>query len=223
MLKKIILATITAFFMITSAYAAGSPDWVPVEGAYKTWLDRNSVSYNSGLGEITYWDKISAQTGVSFLKKHKVGLHDKTVVLTDEIKAGPGNTRVRVNTYSKKPIEIIPDSSVEKEVNKACDVLKLNPILGEKKHTWKFIKSVTAEVGPGMEYICLDTYDYNPETQVAHVYMKSVYENNRFVPYAVDVKLKEQVVERFPGMGRFVAPGTLEEAIYNATLDLIKK
>lgn len=223
MIKKVVLLILATLLIVTGVYAADESRWIPVEGAYKTWFDKNTVTYDRKTGDIIYWTKFVPQDGIDLLKEYKVNIYKKNLMQIYEVKEGPGNKHTEINGYRRGYMRISPDSAVEREANLACDILSLKPILESKSHTWKYLKTVDSEVGPGMEYICTDVFIYNPEKQSVHVYLKSVYANNRYVKYEADVKLQERMVERILGKGRIAAPDTLEEAIYNETMKMVNK
>lgn len=222
MIKKIILLIISALFMVTEAYADDSR-WIRVEGNNDTWLDKNTATYNQKTGDITYWIKFVPKEGESFLKEYKANIHQRTLAQIYEVKEGPGDNHEEINGYRRGHILISPDSNGEKEANLACEVLNLKPILGSKKHTWKYLKTINSRVGLGMEYICTDMFIYNHDKQIVHVYLKSIYANNRSIKYEANVKIKEHMVARVLGQERIAAPDTLEEAIYDATLEMVNR
>ena len=101
----------------------------------------------------------------------------------------------------------------------ACDVLNLPPVLGVRVHDWKLIKTMRDSVGIRKEYICTDYLLYDAEKQVAGISAKAVWE--REYRYDAVIDLKNRMVYYLLEKPRMAAPDTVEEALYDATLEMI--
>lgn len=65
MIKKVVLLILATLLIVTGVYAADESRWIPVEGAYKTWFDKNTVTYDRKTGDIIYWTKFVPQDGIN--------------------------------------------------------------------------------------------------------------------------------------------------------------
>ena len=226
MLKRIILIGGFLLTFLTSSFCGAEENerWVPLYNEANNvycYLDRNTVQYDRETGDLVYWLRTIPKSDVVVLKRYLVNLNEKSWQETYTVINGPGEKHKEGSFAPVGHITISPGSRWEQEVNAACDVLNLQPVLVVKKHEWKFIKDLKDD----KYYMCGDVYAYDKEHKTVTVYLRTVFSPDKNLG-----KLEHEAIVDLPGhriyypmMGsRFVAPDTLEEAIYNLTVDLVK-
>ena len=192
--------------------------WIPIKGS-TSLFDAKTVSHDKAANTVTYWVK-NEKKGETKLTKCQADLSRKRWKQLYEIVDGPGDNHSEgIAKGANGSIAITPDGIGEEETNMACDVLNLPPVLGVRAHDWKLIKTMKDSVGIRKEYICTDYLLYDAEKQVAGISAKAVWE--REYRYDAVIDLKNRMVYYLLEKPRMAAPDTVEEALYDATLEMI--
>ena len=236
MIKKLIISIPPLFFVYNIVLAAEAPSLKEVfrtESAIQ-YIDENSVIRITKLsdGRSTSIQAVLDRRAMKYYLLNS-NSYDKNGKL---VKRG-----IAIYEYP-----ILPDDPSEKMWNMVLEKLGYRPILGSKKHTWKLIWKGRPELGEDCDYYILTDTKFkavrpaNAPTYIVYVRCKWKDPNKKgyFIPsiYTVDRNMK--LVERggrelgFLGMVYMemlyrekrartnVQPGTLEEAIYNATISM---
>ena len=242
MIKKLIISIPPLFFVYNIVLAAEAPS---LKEVFRTeqYIDENSViKYGDNISVIRI-TKLSdgRSTSIQAVLDRRAM---KYYLLNSNSYDKNGKLVKRGIAIYEYPI--LPDDPSEKMWNMVLEKLGYRPILGSKKHTWKLIWKGRPELGEDCDYYILTDTKYkavrpaNAPTYIVYVRCKWKDPNKKgyFIPsiYTVDRNMK--LVERggrelgFLGMVYMemlyrekrartkVKPGTLEEAIYNATISM---
>lgn len=244
MIKRLIISILPLFFVYNIALAAGDPSLKEVfrtESAIQ-YIDENSIIEDGDNISVIRVTKLSDGRAISdqavldrrALKYYLLNSnsYDKNGKL---VKRG-----IAINEYP-----ILPDEPSEKMWNMVLEKLGYRPVLGRKNHVWKLIWKGRPELGEDWDYYILtdaSLKEFRPVNAPSYiVYVRCKWKDSNkkghFIPsiYTVDrnMKLVERGTElgymgmvymkmlyREKGATTNVQPDTLEEAIYNATIDM---
>lgn len=245
MIKKLIISILPLFFVYNIVLAAEAPSLKEVfrtESAIQ-YIDENSVIKDGDNISVIRITKLSdgRSTSIQAVLDRRAM---KYYLLNSNSYDKNGKLVKRGIAIYEYPI--LPDDPSEKMWNMVLEKLGYRPILGSKKHTWKLIWKGRPELGEDCDYYILTDTKFkavrpaNAPTYIVYVRCKWKDPNKKgyFIPsiYTVDRNMK--LVERggrelgFLGMVYMemlyrekrartnVQPGTLEEAIYNATISM---
>ena len=245
MIKKLIISIPPLFFVYNIVLAAEAPSLKEVfrtESAIQ-YIDENSVIKDGDNISVIRITKLSdgRSTSIQAVLDRRAM---KYYLLNSNSYDKNGKLVKRGIAIYEYPI--LPDDPSEKMWNMVLEKLGYRPILGSKKHTWKLIWKGRPELGEDCDYYILTDTKFkavrpaNAPTYIVYVRCKWKDPNKKgyFIPsiYTVDRNMK--LVERggrelgFLGMVYMemlyrekrarpnVQPGTLEEAIYNATISM---
>lgn len=244
MIKKLIISILPLFFVYNIALAAEAPSLKEVfrtESAIQ-YIDENSVIEDGDNISVIRVTKLSdgRSTSVQAVLDRRAM---KYYLLNSNSYDKNGKLVKRGIAVYEYPI--LPDDPSEKMWNMVLEKLGYRPILGSKKHTWKLIWKGRPELGEDWDYYILTDAKFkavrpaNAPAYIVYIRCKWKDPNKKgyFIPsiYTVDrnMKLVEQGRELGPlgmvymemlyrekGARTNVQPGTLEEAIYNATISM---
>ena len=245
MIKKLIISIPPLFFVYNIVLAAEAPSLKEVfrtESAIQ-YIDENSVIKDGDNISVIRITKLSdgRSTSIQAVLDRRAM---KYYLLNSNSYDKNGKLVKRGIAIYEYPI--LPDDPSEKMWNMVLEKLGYRPILGSKKHTWKLIWKGRPELGEDCDYYILTDTKFkavrpaNAPTYIVYVRCKWKDPNKKgyFIPsiYTVDRNMK--LVERggrelgFLGIVYMemlyrekrartnVQPGTLEEAIYNATISM---
>lgn len=245
MIKKLIISILPLFFVYNIVLAAEAPSLKEVfrtESAIQ-YIDKNSVIEDGDNISVIRIAKLSDGRSTSI----QAVLDRRTMkyyLLNNNSYDKNGKLVKRGIAIYECPI--LPDTPSEKMWNMVLEKLGYRPILGSKKHTWKLIWKGRPELGEDCDYYILTDAKVkagrpaNAPTYIVYVRCKWKDPNKKgyFIPsiYTVDrnMKLVERGGSKLGPLGVVymemlyrekrartnVQPGTLEEAIYNATISM---
>lgn len=229
MLKKILMVLLlSVLFLSSTADAEDSNrwEWVLSNKLDSIYIDTQSIEYDKDNNYVEYWTKFVEENGDELLVQYALDLKHKGYAVL--YSARKSNGVIKDYRLYRDPdpyfhiisISTTPLETTEKHVNAVMSHLGLPPIWGNTPHKWKWVKSTDKE----SLYICTDAYQLLPDNKMLF-FVKSVLVSSygtltRAKTYIADFSGKRIYYVEGARPFNVLIPDSLEEAIYNAAIEL---
>lgn len=206
--------------------------------AAKRFVDKQTAAYDDKTNRIIYWSKSISSGNNGWVAKNEVDLNTLDYRVLERATLRNGHI-YSSKKYAERIIFFI-ESSDEFEVKTICDYLNIANSFKSTPHQWKYLlsryRSYLEKPGtiynPLIDwYICRDLYVKNYRPGITKVFVKHVqarqknkgYIPNLGEPYLVDFNKHSVYSQILSPKEDNIVPESLEEAIYNETLNIISR